>query len=120
MKFIYRSKDQENNFEFKMSDLSKEDWQGVAEDVLAVMISPIIPMLDSTQAVVYIKDNVAELKFIFQNGTKGVMASLTVDEFGCKKDDYKGVVSQIVQLAMKNHFGERYAKALNEKQDLTL
>ena len=120
MKFIFKSKDQEYNYEFKISDLSKEEWEGLAEDILAIMTSPIVPLRDSTQAVVFIRNKVADLKYIFQNGTKGIMASLTLDQFGCKKDDYNGIVSQIVQLAMKNHFGERYTQALNEKQDLTL
>ena len=121
MRFIYKTKEQpENNFKFRLADLSREEWEGVAEDVLAAMTSPIIVLRDTTQAVVYITNNVADLKYIFQNGTKGVMASLTLDEFGCKKDNYNGIVSKIVQLAMKNHFGECYTQALNEKQDLTL
>ncbi len=104
-------------FKFNLSALSKETWQGIAEDIVAVTISPRVVWQNTTSVNIVVRDNVAKMKIGYAGQKNYIVATLTLDEFGCAKDDYSGNVSKILQLCMKELYGEDYSSAVKEKQE---
>jgi len=120
MHFDIRFLGNTKKYKFDISELDKDAWLGVAEDIIATKISPRAVLDDETHAKVIVRDNIAKMAIGFRSKNGFTVLTLSLNEFGCKKEDYNGIISQIMQLCMKNKYGLDYIQALEEDNHLSI
>ena len=95
--------------EFNLTDLSEQDWQYFAEDIVLNIAEG--KTVRSLMGSVTIRGNNAKLKLAYQDGNYHEIV-LRIDEFGVSTHNYSDNISRIWQDVMKARFGAKYSKAL--------
>lgn len=101
--------------EFDIANLSDEILEEIAGGIISLTLSPIVALASSTKATLLIGEEKTKLCFVCKLRKKGFVVEVSIDKFGCAKENYNGPVSELVQFYMQEKYGQEYFLALNEK-----
>lgn len=104
-----------SNIEFDIANLSDDTLEEIAGGIISFSFSPIAALDSKTKATLIITKDIAKLCFICTDGVKALVAQVSIDKFGCAKENYLGPISEMVQFYMQEKYGQEYYLALNEK-----
>jgi len=94
------------NIDFDIANLSDDVLQEIAGGIISFTLSPIAALADSTMAELLIGTEKTTLRYVCTDGRTGLRVEISIDKFGCSKDNYNGPVSELVQFYMQEHYGQ--------------